>query len=75
MRQEPDDIPFDDLSVPEQISRVQDLWDQIALSPDEIDLTEPQRAELERRLRAHEQQPGDYSTWEQLKRRLEKKAQ
>ncbi len=75
MRQESDDRPFDDLSAPEKILRVQVLWDQIAQSPDDVDLTDAQRAELERRLRAHEKRPGDYSTWEELRQRLERNGQ
>ena len=74
MRRESDDRPFDDLSVPEKILRVQDLWDQIAQSPDDVDLTNAQRAELERRLRAHEDGPGVYPTWQELRQRLEGKA-
>ena len=74
MRQEPDDRSFDDLSVPEKILRVQDLWDQIAESPEDVDLTDAQRTELERRLTAHEENPGQYTTWEELRQRLEGKA-
>ena len=65
-RQEPDD-----LSVPEKILRVQDLWDDIARSPREVEITPAQREEAERRLRNHESAPGHYSSWDEIKRRLE----
>ena len=61
----------DDLSVPEKILRVQDLWDEIARSPREVEITSAQREEAERRLRKHESEPGGYSTWEDVRRRLE----
>lgn len=61
----------DDLSVSEKILRVQDLWDEIARSPESVDLTPAQREEAERRLREHEAKPGRYSLWEEIKRRLE----
>ncbi|HEY2955471.1 MAG TPA: addiction module protein [Candidatus Eisenbacteria bacterium] len=65
------DNESDDLSVPEKIHRVQDLWDEIARSPQEVDLTPAQREEAERRLRRHESSPGTYTSWEEVKRRLE----
>ena len=74
MRRDAGDREFVDLSVPEKILRVQDLWDQIADSPDEVELTESQRQELERRLRAHEENPGEYSSWDELRQRLQKKS-
>jgi putative addiction module component (TIGR02574 family) len=69
-----DKRPFDDLSVPEKILHVQDLWDRIAQAPDELEVTEAQRVELERRLRAHEDNPGSYTTWEELRQRLEEQS-
>lgn len=74
MRDESDNRPFDELSVPKKILHVQDLWDQIANSPEGVDLTAAQRTELERRLRSHEETPGDYTTWEELRHRLEGRA-
>ena len=62
--------PFDDLSVQEQIQLVQSLWDRIASNPDAVEPTESQKRELERRLRAHEESPGTYESWEELRRRL-----
>jgi len=71
MIDEPKDDELGDLSVPEKIHRVQDLWDEIARSPQDVELTPAQREEAERRLRRHESDPGKYSSWEEIKRRLE----
>lgn len=62
---------WDDLSIPEKIERVQEMWDDLAGSGDEIELTEAQREELERRLRRHEANPGSYSSWDEIRRRIE----
>lgn len=71
MSNDPKGHEFEDLSVPEKIQRVQDLWDEIARSPEDVELTPAQREEAERRLRRHESDPGEYSSWEEFKRRLE----
>jgi putative addiction module component (TIGR02574 family) len=57
--------------VPEKILRVQDLWEEIARTPREVEITPAQREEAERRFRKHEQDPGEYSSWEEIKERLE----
>ena len=62
---------FDHLSTSEKILLVQDLWDEIARNPDDVHLTPAQAQELERRLRNHEESPGKYTSWEDLRARLE----
>ena len=71
MSGEPKPRDPEDLSVPEKIIRVQDLWDDIARSPRDVEITPAQREEAERRLRKHEDHPGEYSSWDEIKRRLE----
>ena len=63
----------EDLSTAEKILRVQDLWDEIARSPEDVPLTETQQTEAERRLIEHEENPKECSTWEDVKHRLESK--
>jgi putative addiction module component (TIGR02574 family) len=38
------------LSVPERIQLVEDIWDTVAEMPDEVVLTDEQKAEINRRL-------------------------
>jgi putative addiction module component (TIGR02574 family) len=71
MSGEPKHREPDDLSVPEKILRVQDLWDDIARSSPAVELTPAQREEAERRLRQHESDPGKYPTWDEVKGRLQ----
>ena len=61
----------EDLSVSEKILRVQDLWDEIARSPENVEVTPAQLEELERRLQKHDRDPGNYATWEEIRRELE----
>ena len=70
MRETMDTLGFDELSLPEKIELVQDLWDRIADDPEAVGVTEAQREELERRLLAHEQNPGQYTSWEEVRSRL-----
>ncbi len=73
MKEEREHSDPEELSVPEKILKVQDLWDDIARSSGDVELTAAQREEAERRLLAHEANPGQYPTWEEVKRRLEER--
>lgn len=61
----------EELSVAEKILLVQDLWDEIARTPQSVVLTPAQREEAERRLTEHEANPQPCSSWEEIKLRLE----
>jgi len=58
------------LSVPERIQLVEDIWDSIAELPQEVPLTEAQKAELDRRLDAYRQDPTGGSPWEEVRERI-----
>jgi len=45
------------LSVAERIQLVEDIWDTIADNPEKVPLSEEKKAELDRRLEAHQQNP------------------
>ncbi len=47
------------LSVAERIQLVEDIWDTIADTPEEVPLTDEKKAELDRRLEAHQQNPDE----------------
>lgn len=49
---------FDQLSIDERIQLAGDLWDSVACDQAALPLTDAQRAELDRRLEAFEQDPG-----------------
>jgi putative addiction module component (TIGR02574 family) len=63
-----------ELSVAERIQLAEDLWDSVWLSPEEVPVTDAQRAELDRRLsRFSTDAPhADWpvSAWEEMKEYL-----
>lgn len=61
----------DKLSTSEKILQLQDQWDEIAGSPEELDLTPEQLEELRRRLEDHRENPRHYKTWEEVRTELE----
>jgi putative addiction module component (TIGR02574 family) len=57
-----------ELSPSERILLAQDLWD--SLSPEDIPLTDGQKAELDRRKAAYEANPASGRSWEEVQRRI-----
>ncbi|HEV7857009.1 MAG TPA: addiction module protein, partial [Pyrinomonadaceae bacterium] len=47
------------LSIAERIQLAEDIWDSVAAFPEAIALTETQKEELDRRLQAYAQNPGE----------------
>jgi putative addiction module component (TIGR02574 family) len=62
---------LDQLSTTERIILVEELWDSIAASPEGFSLSEAQKADLQRRLDAHRDNPKAGSPWEEVKARLQ----
>jgi putative addiction module component (TIGR02574 family) len=60
-------LGIDRLSVAERIVLVQQIWDSIAIDPNQLPLTEAQRQELERRADDDDVNPSDTVPWEQVK--------
>ena len=57
------------LSVPERIQLVEDIWDSIATTPDQLMLSEAQRQELDHRLEAYSKNPDAGTSWNEVKER------
>jgi len=57
-------LGIEKLSVEERLVLVEELWDSIA---DATPLTEAQRAELDRRIDDHENNPENVVPWESVK--------
>jgi putative addiction module component (TIGR02574 family) len=54
------------LTVAERITLVQQIWDSIEAEAEQAPLTEAQKREIDRRLAAHEANPGAAIPWEQV---------
>ncbi|MFM8460126.1 MAG: addiction module protein [Chthoniobacterales bacterium] len=58
------------MSVAERIQLVEDIWDTIAEVPDEVGLTDSQKAEIDRRLDAYHRSPEEGSPWDMVMERI-----
>jgi putative addiction module component (TIGR02574 family) len=58
------------LSVAERIQLVEDIWDTIAAVPEELGLSDEQKAELDRRLDAYHRDPDGGSPWAVVRERI-----
>ena len=58
------------LPVADRLDLVERIWDSIVEDNGAFELPEAQRAELDRRLAAHDADPDRGSSWEDVKRRL-----
>lgn len=58
------------LSIPERIQLVEDIWDTVAEVPEEVGLSDEQKAEIDRRLDAYHQNPDEGSPWGLVRERI-----
>jgi len=70
---QPTDLNLAKLSVAERIQLVEDLWDSIAADTGDIELTDAQRVELDRRLADLELNPDGGEPWSNVRARIEKR--
>ena len=64
------DISIFDLSPPEKLQLVEDLWDDLAATPSEVPVYEWQKKELARRKANLMNNPALGLSWDDVKRRV-----
>ena len=57
---------FEQMTPSERIEYLQDLWDRFAEAPQDVPVTDAQRAELRRRVAAYRADPTSGVPWEQV---------
>jgi putative addiction module component (TIGR02574 family) len=62
-----------DLSIPERIQLVEDIWDTIAAGVDAVELSDEEKQIIDDRLEAYHRNPNEGSSWENVIRRITKK--
>lgn len=68
------DLPeISQLSTPEKILLVEDLWDSISVDDVSVPVPESHTRELDRRLQSHHAAPGALLSLDELKMKIEKK--
>lgn len=60
------------LSIPERIQLVEDIWDTIAAQMDSVGLTEDEKKIIDERLDAYHKNPEIGSPWEEVLKRIVK---
>jgi putative addiction module component (TIGR02574 family) len=58
------------LSIPERIQLVEDIWDSIAAEMEMIELTEDEKKIIDDRLEAYHNNPGIGSPWRDVYKRI-----
>ena len=59
-----------DLSIPERIQLVEDVWDTIAAEADSVELTEEEKKVIDERLRAYHRNPNLGSPWKDVFKKI-----
>ena len=58
------------LSIPERIQLVEDIWDTIAVEADQVELTDEEKKVVDERLKMYHQNPDLGSPWEDIFNRV-----
>ncbi len=66
----PNNISIFDLSPPEKLQLVEDLWDDLAATPSEVPVHDWQKEELARRKANLMKRPASGLPWDEVKRRV-----
>jgi len=64
-------LDFRELSVAERILLVEEIWESIVAEGKPIELTDEQKAELDRRMEDYRTSPEKFSNWDSIKQRLQ----
>ena len=62
-----------DLSPSEKLQLVEDLWDDLAVTPEAVPIHDWQKTELARRRAEFTKQAGSGVTWDQVKERVRRR--
>ena len=63
-------VSVSDLSPPEKLQLVEDLWDDLAAMPSAVPIHDWQKDELARRKANLKKHPASALSWEEIKRRI-----
>jgi len=61
-----------ELGVSERIQLIEDAWDSISQIPDEVQLSDEKKLELDNRLSAYHQNPTSGAPWHEIRESIEK---
>ena len=58
------------LTVTEKLQLIEDIWDSVAIHPDQIPLSQSHKQELDRRLSSYQNLENQGDNWENVKKRI-----
>ena len=61
-----------ELSIPERIQLVEEIWNSIVAEADAVEVTEAEKKMIDERLEAHRRNPEAGSSWEDVYKRITK---
>ena len=62
---------IEQLTIEERIQLVEEIWDSIAATPENLELTEAQKQELDKRLEEYQRDKFPGEPWEDVKAELQ----
>jgi len=68
-----DNLGIGQLSVPERLALIDDIWESLAETPEAIVLSDALKEELDRRIALHDADPQAGSTWEEVEERIRRR--
>lgn len=71
MEKASDQLNLKELSIAERILLVEEIWDSIVAEGEPIELSDDQKEELDRRMDDYRKSPEKFSTWDDVKRRIQ----
>jgi putative addiction module component (TIGR02574 family) len=64
-------LGLDGLSPEERLTLIEELWESLSTDPEQVPVTDAQKADLAKRLAAFRADPKAGSSWEEVKARLQ----
>ncbi len=58
------------LTVTEKLQLIEDIWDSVAINPEQIPLSQSHKQELDRRLSSYQNLENQGDNWENVKKRI-----
>ncbi len=74
MDQPAKNLDFTQLTVDERLELLERIWDSLEDEDRFPELTNAQKEELRRRIEHHEQHPGDFLSWDEVKSQIRAKS-
>jgi putative addiction module component (TIGR02574 family) len=66
-------LGIEQMSIDDRLSLIEEIWESIAVNPNDVPVTEAQKQDLQQRLAAYRDNPKAGAPWQEVKERLRSK--